>query len=97
MVGTLPIRTGGLVRFPHRRGRWRTLAKRCDKLSASLRKATGQNEQLEQELLTIHESYKGKVLNAKFYAHNVLPSVAAIAAGITSGDNSCMDEALFKA
>ena len=40
--------------------------------------------------------YKGKILNAKFYAHNVLPNVAAIGAAITSGDASCMDEALFQ-
>ena len=41
--------------------------------------------------------YKGKVLNAKFYAHNVLPTATALAAGITSGDKSCMDESLFQA
>jgi len=41
--------------------------------------------------------YKGKVLNAKFYAHNVLPNAGAIGAGITSGDASCMDEVLFQA
>jgi alkylation response protein AidB-like acyl-CoA dehydrogenase len=41
--------------------------------------------------------YRGKVLNAKFYAHNVLPMASSIAAGITSGDSSCMDEALFQA
>jgi len=41
--------------------------------------------------------YKGKILNAKFYAHNVLPTSTALAAAITSGDASCMDEALFQA
>jgi alkylation response protein AidB-like acyl-CoA dehydrogenase len=39
---------------------------------------------------------KSKILNARFYAHNVLPSVSALGSGITSGDNSCMDELLFQ-
>jgi hypothetical protein len=55
-------------------------------------------EKLQSDLSDSERTYyKGKVLNARFYASNVLPMVAAIGAGITSGDESCMDEALFGA
>jgi alkylation response protein AidB-like acyl-CoA dehydrogenase len=55
-------------------------------------------EKLESDLSDSERTYyKGKILNARFYASNVLPMVAAIGAGITSGDESCMDEALFGA
>ena len=54
-------------------------------------------EMLNDELPDSERTFlKSKVLNARFYAHNVLPSVSALASGITSGDNSCMDEALFQ-
>lgn len=54
-------------------------------------------EKLEGDLSDTEKTfYKGKILNAQFYAHNVLPTVAALGAGITSGDNSCMDEILFQ-
>ena len=39
--------------------------------------------------------YKGKLLNATFYAHNILPNATAIGKSIQSGDESCLDEALF--
>ena len=54
-------------------------------------------EKLEGDITDSERAfYKGKVLNAQFYTANVLPNVAAIASGITSGDASCMDEALFQ-
>jgi len=54
-------------------------------------------EKLEGDITDSERAfYKGKVLNAQFYTANVLPNVTAIASGITSGDASCMDEALFQ-
>ncbi len=39
--------------------------------------------------------YKGKLLNARFYADNVLPRAIAVGKVIRSNDESCMDESLF--
>jgi len=39
--------------------------------------------------------YKGKLLNLRFYVHNVLPRAIAIGRIIRSGDDSCMDDVLF--
>lgn len=39
--------------------------------------------------------YKGKVLNAKFYAANVLPRSIAVGKSIRLGDTSCLDDSLF--
>ncbi|MFN7143479.1 MAG: acyl-CoA dehydrogenase [Myxococcota bacterium] len=39
--------------------------------------------------------YRGKVLNARFYAKNVLPKVTALAKSIQAGDESCMEDGLF--
>ncbi len=39
--------------------------------------------------------YKGKLANATFYAHNVLPQAVALGKSIQSGDESCMDPVLF--
>jgi len=39
--------------------------------------------------------YKGKLANATFYAHNVLPQATALGKSIQSGDESCLDEVLF--
>ena len=40
--------------------------------------------------------YKGKVLNAKFYAKNILPRVTALSKAIQAGDESCLEEGLFE-
>lgn len=37
----------------------------------------------------------GKVLNLKFFVHNLLPEAIARGKAIQTGDESCMDEALF--
>jgi hypothetical protein len=39
--------------------------------------------------------YKGKVLNAQFYCANILPQATAYGKGITSADESSLDESLF--
>jgi len=39
--------------------------------------------------------YKGKVLNAQFYASNILPKTASLSKTVTSSDESCLDEVLF--
>ena len=39
--------------------------------------------------------YKGKLQNARFYTHQVLPQAVALGRGIRSGDTSCLDEDLF--
>ena len=39
--------------------------------------------------------YKGKILNAQFYANNILPRTQSLSRTITSGDESCLDEAAF--
>jgi hypothetical protein len=39
--------------------------------------------------------YIGKVRNAEFYMANILPQAVALSKGIRSGDDSCLDEALF--
>lgn len=39
--------------------------------------------------------YKGKLLNATFYANNILPRAISLGKSIQSGDESCLDEALF--
>jgi len=39
--------------------------------------------------------YRGKLLNVRFYAHQVLPRSIAVGKSIRSGDESCLDEALF--
>ncbi|MCB9761908.1 MAG: acyl-CoA dehydrogenase [Alphaproteobacteria bacterium] len=40
--------------------------------------------------------YKGKVLNLKFYVSSFLPKAVALSKSIRSGDESCLDEALFQ-
>jgi hypothetical protein len=37
----------------------------------------------------------GKIVNLRFYVHNVLPESIALGRIIRSGDASCMDEAAF--
>ncbi len=39
--------------------------------------------------------YKAKVLNARFYAKNILPKATALAKAIQAGDESCLDADLF--
>ena len=39
--------------------------------------------------------YRGKVLNLRFYVAHILPRAIATGRSIRSGDESCMDEALF--
>ncbi len=39
--------------------------------------------------------YRGKVLNLKFYVAHILPMADALAVVIRSGDESCLDDALF--
>jgi hypothetical protein len=39
--------------------------------------------------------YKGKVLNARFYAKNILPKATALAKCIQNGDESCLEPGLF--
>jgi alkylation response protein AidB-like acyl-CoA dehydrogenase len=39
--------------------------------------------------------YRGKILNARFYATQVLPRAIGLGRSIRSGDESCLDEALF--
>lgn len=40
--------------------------------------------------------YRGKLLNARFYAKNILPRATAMAKIIQSGDESCLEEGLFE-
>ncbi len=40
--------------------------------------------------------YRGKVLNARYYAKNVLPRATSIAKTIQAGDESCLEEGLFE-
>ncbi|MDP6932557.1 MAG: acyl-CoA dehydrogenase [Myxococcota bacterium] len=39
--------------------------------------------------------YRGKILNARFYAAHVLPECTALAERIQSGDTSCLEQDLF--
>ncbi len=39
--------------------------------------------------------YRGKVLNARYYAKNVLPRATALAKTIQAGDESCLEAGLF--
>ncbi|MFT5685733.1 MAG: alkylation response protein AidB-like acyl-CoA dehydrogenase [Myxococcota bacterium] len=39
--------------------------------------------------------YRGKILNAQFYATQLLPRAVALGKSIRSNDESCLDEALF--
>ncbi len=39
--------------------------------------------------------YRGKVLNAKFYAKNILPKATAMSKAIQAGDDCCLEEGLF--
>ncbi len=62
----------------------------------AIEQARAAHEKLQGEITDNDQRfYKGKLLNARFYASAVLPTTKAIAATITSGDASCMDEALF--
>jgi len=40
--------------------------------------------------------YRGKVLNARYYAKNVLPRATSIAKTIQAGDESCLEDGLFE-
>jgi alkylation response protein AidB-like acyl-CoA dehydrogenase len=40
--------------------------------------------------------YRGKVLNAKFYAKNIMPRATALAKAIQAGDDSCLEDGLFE-
>ena len=37
----------------------------------------------------------GKLLNLRFYVHNILPTAVALGKGIQSSDESCLDPRLF--
>ena len=55
------------------------------------------HELLDQDGLSTDDEvfYQGKLLNLRFFVHNVLPESIALGKSIQAGDESCMDALLF--